>query len=149
MLATEPNLHVIHLYRESLLRRYLSFRIMKEDKRGPETAKQMTAPELRKEFEQWTADYTRFKAHFAHCPSIELSYESICNGPNATLATVQQFLGLERRHITPATTPNAPRRLQDLVPGLEQVAQHFVDTPWYSQFAEGLPRARARGSVDL
>ena len=54
VLAAEPGLRVIHLRRKSLLRRHLSFRIMKEDKQGPESEKHMTAEELRREFKQWT-----------------------------------------------------------------------------------------------
>ncbi|MEM1111192.1 MAG: sulfotransferase [Pseudomonadota bacterium] len=150
VLASDPDLYVIHLRRENLLRRYLSFRIMKEDKKGPETAKAMTTEELRREFDQWASDYQVALARFSHCPSIEVSYESLCKKPHATLASVQTFLGLPQRRLSPATRPNRPRDLRKLIINFDKLAASFVDTPWYNQFAEG-PKlsANARGEVEL
>ena len=147
-LIDDEDLHVISLRRGNLLRRYLSWRVMREPKTDPPAPKLMDALELRTEFEQRTAEFAEFDRRFARHPLMRLTYEELCGNPAAALGRVQAFLGVTPARLEPATRPNPRRPLHEAITSFESLADSFATTPWAAFFGRG-PAFAARANVTL
>lgn len=98
-------LHIISVRRSNLLRRYLSYRVMREPKSDPPGPKRLTPDEPQSEFERQEEEVARFDAQFARHPVLRLSYEELCGSYDLTIRRVQAFVGVEPVHLKVGMTP--------------------------------------------
>jgi hypothetical protein len=147
-LIDDRELHVISLRRNNLLRRYLSWRVMREPKADPPEPKRLAVDELRAEFAQRTSETLAFDRRFAGHPLLRLSYEELCADQGHALARVQAFLGVPPARLEPATERNPVRPLREAIDGFDALAAAFAATPWAAFFGRG-PAFRATASVAL
>lgn len=134
-LESDSDLRVISLSRLNLLRRYLSWRTMREPKSHPPEPKRMTAEELREEFLRQETLVAAFDQRFASHPLLRVNYEELDQHPDATLARAQQFLGVEPLPLAPTTARNPLRPLSERIAGFDELAAQFAGSRWEWFFA--------------
>lgn len=147
-LIADQDLHVISLRRNNLLRRYLSYRVMREPKTDPPEPKVLRPDELRADFERQEKEIAEFDQAFASHPLLRVSYEELCANYTATMLRVQAFLGVPPAHLKPGITPNPHRPLREAIADFEILADEFATTRWASFFGRGASLI-AKATVDL
>lgn len=146
-LEEDDELYVLSLRRRDMLRRYLSWRVMREPKREPPEPKEMTRAELEHEFLRHERELIDFDRRFERHPLLHVSYEEMCSDWPACIEAVQTFLGVPLRKLRPATEPNPRRRLAASIDGFDDLAAQFAATRWASLFRPAT--FSARSAVEL
>jgi hypothetical protein len=136
ILEHDPLLKVISLSRTNLLRRYLSYRIMRERKDSPRAPKFMTEEELTSEFILQEALIEAFNIRFAKHPILHISYEQLCNDWGQTIRRVQEFIGVAPIDLLPTTIANRRSRLAGAIEDFDDLASRFEKTRWAKFFDE-------------
>lgn len=148
LLEADEDLRVISLCRHDMLRRYLSWRIMREPKTEPPEPKVMTREELEREFLRCEQELHDFDRRFECHPLLQLSYEELCSDWERVIERVQTFLGVPVRRLRPGTRPNPMRRLSTAIAGFDDLAAEFASTRWAHLFRP-TPSFSARSAVEL
>jgi len=149
VLDSENELYVISLRRRNLLRRYLSFRVMREDKGQEPTAKNMSVEELNKELTARESEIETFDQRYGH-RLLKLYYEDLVDDFDIELAKAQTFLGLPVRQLAPATERNPFRPLSEAIVNRDELYEAFKDTHWDWFFEKALPMdSRVSTEIDF
>ncbi|MEM8994804.1 MAG: hypothetical protein AAGF23_08435 [Acidobacteriota bacterium] len=134
-LAADPDLSVILLHRDNLLRRLLSFQIMRERNRSRDPAfepapRTLEVAPLRDEFLRYEAELADFRCLFADHRRFQVSYEQLRDHFPRTALRLQRFLGVRAHAIAPKTRPNPPRPPESLVTNLAELREAFRGSRW-------------------
>jgi hypothetical protein len=136
LLEADTDLHVISLRRDNLLRRYVSFCLMRQRNRSGRGAQFVPVPRahpplhLQAEFERAERELAAFDERFGAHPMIRVSYEQLCSDYAAVMRRVQVFLGVTPRPVQPATSRNVSPPLDELIVNWDELAQAFAPTRW-------------------
>jgi hypothetical protein len=158
LLERDTGLHVISLRRCDLLRRYLSFCLMRERNQSGFGERFVPAPrayraeDLRKEFERTEQEIAACDARFASHPLLPVTYEQLCMDYEPVLRRVQVFLGVRPRPVRPATARNASPVPEDLITNFDALTKTFESTRWAWFFQPAnrpTDRLSARGEATL
>lgn len=157
LLEADTELHVISLRRHDLLRRYLSFCLMRERNRSDQSENFAFEPrayrpeDLRAEFERAERELAAFDRRFAAHPLLRVAYEQLCDDYAGTLRRIQVFLGVRPRPVRPGTTANTSPPPDQLITNHDELACAFAATRWgwFFRREPGTLSARAAASVEL
>jgi hypothetical protein len=149
LLEADRTLHVISLRRLDMLRRYLSWRVMREPKTSPPSPKVVPPDELLAELEQHEADVVAFDRRFAQHPLLSVTYEDLCSAYQPTIRRIQEFLGVEALGLKPTTTRNPSVPLYDAIANFAELAAAFAGTRWAPLFERGPILASQPVTMDL
>jgi hypothetical protein len=158
-LEADTELYVISLRRMDLLRRYVSFRIMRERSRsglGPAfvpARRAYRAEELQAEFERAESELAAFDDRFVAHPLLRVTYEQLCTDYSAVLRRIQVFLGARPQPVQPTTEQNTGPPLEHLITNFDELAAAFAPTRWGWFFRRQAPlmtlAASASGTFEL
>ena len=134
-LSDDEELSVIMLHRHDLLRRYLSFEIMRERNRSGDpdfepARRRLEVETLRQAFRDYEAELAGFRRRFAGHRRFQVSYEELRDQFPRTGLRLQRFLGVPSRAIAPTTKRNPQYRLTDLVTNMPQLREAFGGSRW-------------------
>ncbi len=134
-LLADPDLSVIMLHRDDLLRRFLSFQIMRERNRSGDPDYQppprhLDVHTLRTEFLRYEAELANFRRRFADHRRFQVSYEELRDQFSRTGLRLQRFLGVPIHAIAPRTQRNPQYRLSELVTNLAELRDAFHGSRW-------------------
>lgn len=138
ILQEDDELHVISLRRENLLRRFWSYQIRprkgqeiyKDLANNPPPPMELDPEELRADFRRHSAAIADFEARFSGHPLLAISYEDLCQRYEVTIASVQRFLSVTVRPLSPRTTRRHPLPLSRWVINYEALKAQFASTEW-------------------
>lgn len=158
LLEADAELAVISLRRNDLLRRYVSFCLMRERNQSGRGDDFRPAPrayrreDLQAEFERAEAELAAFDDRFASHPLLPLSYEQLRDDYRPTLRRVQAFLGVRPRPVRPTMRQNEGPPVEELITNFAELADAFGPTRWAWYFRPATPSARltarASGTID-
>ncbi len=153
-LVSIPNLHLIHLRRINVLEAAVSSKIAYEtgvygnlvSKQANEhssvaaqgqTAIQYPIEKLQAVFEQTQQWEEEWPKRFSQCPQIEITYEDLCADPGTQLATICNFLGIEKS-FKPRTIFRKQRTksIRASLANYAELKLYFESTPWAKFFSE-------------
>jgi len=136
-LFESPELRVIHLFRFNLLETYLSYRIAKlTDEwallRG-DASKRKDVPPLRLEPEDCAAFFDEMIANrewarkaWKNHSVLELNYENdLCNGYDATLARVEDFIEVDHEPAEQRLVKQARRQPHEQISNYDELKEYF------------------------
>lgn len=134
-LVDDPELSVILLHRDNLLRRLLSFQIMRERNRAGDPAyepapRALDVDALRQEFLRYERELADFRRRFAAHRRLQVSYEQLRDRFPPTALRIQRFLRVQAHAIAPRTRPNPPRPPEALVTNLAELRDAFRGSRW-------------------
>ena len=146
-LSRIPRLKVIHLWRENLLRAFVSRISAIETHQWaiyPNNAPhhkgvagiKVEPKALEKIFVRDTDRHQHFKNLYKNQPQLDVVYERMCNSPGQEFNRVQAFLGLEPVEIAPTTRKQAMVPLSEALEDYQGLKQYFANTPWGVFFEE-------------
>jgi LPS sulfotransferase NodH len=137
-------IRVLHLTRENLLERYLSqylavhvhgiYEVRREDERPEDTRVRLSPQECERDFRRTEERQASFRTMFRGHEVLELSYEQLVGEPDATLARVQAFLGVEERTLEATSVKLRTRPVPEVVENYGELARHFRGTPYEAFF---------------
>jgi hypothetical protein len=158
-LEADTDLHVISLRRCDLLRRYVSFCLMRERSRSGLGTAYTPAPrayhreELQAEFERAEQELAAFDERFAAHPLLRVTYEQLCDDYPAVLRRIHAFLGVRPEPVTPTTVRNTGSPIEELITNFDELATAFAPTRWgwfFRRTARVEPfRAVGSGTIEL
>jgi len=156
LLSADTEIRIIMLHRFDLLRRWLSFELMRErTRRGnrqyrPEPVV-VEAENLRREFERYEGELVAFRQLFSRHDRLQISYEDLCHRWPQTLRELQLFLGVPQQVLQPGTEANPNIPLRQFIANYDELAQEFALSRWAHCFPApgGALTAVARGGVEL
>lgn len=143
-LQNRPDLKVIHIKRQNMLRTHLSrARAERSDtwvnlsgQREEETPLTLDYTACLNDFVQtqtWEQDYQAF---FQQRPHLDVIYESLAANHQAEMDRLQTFLGVERELVRPQTHPQAQRPLSESIANYADLKARFQQTPWAEFFED-------------
>lgn len=133
-LMLDRELRVISLRRENLLRRYISYELMRQKRTNRRTSSVFSPEELKTEFELREAELTWFDQRFSHHQMLPVSYEEMCASYNETMARIQTFLDVPVQKLQTDTAPNLRLPLEQAIENYREVFEAFRDTRWAGFF---------------
>ncbi len=147
LLRNDPEIKVIHLVRNNILRSHVSeaiaFKTEKWTQSGrinkvSSNSKQVTldANKCRKAFET-TEQYREEADHFfaAH-ERLDISYEDLASEPQATLLRILSFLNLPPQRLGSYHSKQNPEPLSHLIENYTELEKQFSGTPWHRFFED-------------
>jgi hypothetical protein len=150
-LIDDRSMHVVHLRRTNLLKRFLSqitalrsgVYFATDEAHVPPVAPFSLSPEECVEnFELIRQRETKFATLFGGHPIYDITYEEFVSPGSDSLAALQRFLGLERQKLTSPTVKMNPDAARRLLENYDALHRHFRNTP-YSQYFEPVHEAGA------
>jgi hypothetical protein len=153
LLEADVELAVISLRRNDLLRRYVSFCLMRERNQSGRGAAFRPAPrayraeDLQAEFERAEAELAAFDDRFATHPLLPVSYEQLCDDYGPTLRRLQAFLGVRPQPVRPTTWRNEGPPLEELITNFDELAETFGPTRWAWYFRRVARAVRLRAQA--
>lgn len=146
-LTADPDLSVVMLHRDDLLRRLLSFQIMRERNRSGDpdfepTPRALDVDVVRQEFLRYEAELADFRRRFATHRRLQVSYEQLRDHFPRTALRLQRFLRVKAHAIAPKTRPNPPRPPEALVTNMGELRSAFQDSRWAWFFRRGKREGR-------
>jgi len=161
LLENTPDLKVIHLKRENLLRRHLSHLMARQtgawhqwDEERVEAVTHLHPPvyasqavenrsmirldadRLQLDFEDIERLHERARERFRSRAYFPLSYESLCADPGTQAVQLQDFLGVEQKSLHAAVKKIEQRRLADSIANYRELKRQFSETRWAVFFDE-------------
>lgn len=146
-LSKLPNLHVIHLKRRNLLRRFVSRKIAHQSGQwcmfNPNAGKSPQEKKLRVEVNEIMNEFQRANIleqkcnrYFIDYPMISVDYEYLAEYPNIVFRHVCDFLGVTEAVPATELLKQNPEPLRALVENYSELKQTFASTPWSYLFNE-------------
>ncbi|MEM8644159.1 MAG: sulfotransferase [Pseudomonadota bacterium] len=147
LLRNDPELKVIHLVRNNILRSHLSeaiaFKTEKWTQSGrinsiPSDSKTVTldADKCRKAFEKTEQGREEADQCFAAHERLDICYEDLASKPQATLRRVLPFLNLPPRRLGSYHSKQNPEPLSHLIENYAELEKQFSGTPWQRFFED-------------
>lgn len=159
LLEADAELAVISLRRNDLLRRFISFCLMRERNRSGLGDAFVPSPrayrpaDLQSEFERAESELAAFDERFADHPLLPVSYEQLVDDYAPTLRRIQVFLGVRPEPVRPATDRNGGPALDRLITNHAELAEAFATTRWSWFFRRRAPTvsliARSAGTIEF
>ena len=129
IIKADKSIKLIHIYREDLLRSYLSLEIARRTNDWVKYSKK--SPRLEQifldttDFKQYASDIAKyqktflmsFKKHQIH----EISYENLIESPEELTNQILDFLNLPRKKLTSQMRPQNPFSIKEIVLNYEEV----------------------------
>ena len=129
IIKADKSIKLIHIYREDLLRSYLSLEIARRTNDWVKYSKK--SPRLEQifldttDFKQYASDIAKyqktflmsFKKHQIH----EISYENLIESPEELTNQILDFLNLPRKKLTSQMRPQNPFSIEEIVLNYEEV----------------------------
>jgi LPS sulfotransferase NodH len=132
ILAEMPDLYVISLSRENLLRRYLSVQLQQIRNLEEAELKPITFdPEkLMQDFQKQRKKIKDINEFLSHHPIINVTYEQLCKSYPATMKKLQDFLGVPAIDIQPNTAKRNNPPITNFILNYQELKQSFSTTEW-------------------
>ena len=132
LLKKIPDLHVISLRRQNLLRRYVSFQLRNVrdlTAERPDPLRIDTAT-LIADFERQREITARFDEDWADHPLLAVSYEDLCYNFDAAIEQIEGFLGISRCPLRPATAKRRMKPLSSTIHEFATLQRELRGTEW-------------------
>ena len=141
LLEGDSQLRIILLHRHDLLRRYLSFVVMKERNRSGSVrfepvSRRIEAEVLRTEFLRYESELVAFRARFEAHRMFQVSYEELCSTRQITCLRLQRFLNVPIESLRPQTRKNPHRPPSSLLENFDELKSAFQGSRWAWFFSE-------------
>lgn len=143
LLKAMPDLKIIHLKRENILRTHLSKHIAgKTDKwtATNHTVKNfnktvaLNPDECLKAFEETTQWQDDFDQLFDKHQKFEIIYENLISNPDQVLGKTQNFLNVNFHLLKSSLKKQNPEPLNELISNYDELKIHFKNTKWNNFF---------------
>jgi hypothetical protein len=144
-IVNDRDFRIIHLRRENLLRRYLSWYIANNVTRVTLAVHGQTVPELQpvvlkprkvqQNFELILNREREFAELFAQHPGFQISYEEMITPGSEKLQCLLDFMGVPRRELTTTTQKLGCTDLRKVIANFDELRSHFAGSP-FSKFFE-------------
>jgi hypothetical protein len=144
-IAGDVDFHIIHLRRDNLLRRYLSWYIANHVTHTTLAVGNQTIPEARpvrldpvdcqRDFEITLQREAEFRKLFGRHRSFSLSYEETVARDPEKMAALLNFLGVSSRELTTTTKKMGENNLRRAIANFDELRSHFAGSP-FSRFFE-------------
>jgi LPS sulfotransferase NodH len=144
-IVNDRDFRIIHLRRENLLRRYLSYYIANEVTHVtmaihgqviPEVPRvELDPQECQKDFEAIRSRELEFVELFAQHPSFSISYEEMVARDAEKIRALLDFMGVSPRELTTTTRRLGCDDLRQVIVNFEELRTYFAGSP-YSKFFE-------------
>lgn len=162
ILASMPDLKVIHLRRSNLLKRHLSHRKARHtgqwhnwkserlsnvsfletptaqqiDRPANAHALTLDADNLAVDFADVSAWHDFAERKLGHLPSLKLTYEDLCSDFEAQCQKAQAFLGVQQQPLTSAVNKLETDKLSSSIANYQQLKDAFAHTQWAEFFED-------------
>ena len=144
-IVSDRDFRIIHLRRENLLRRYLSWYIANNVTRVTLAVHGQTVPELQpvvlkprkvqKDFETILDREREFAELFAQHPGFQISYEEMVTPGSEKLQCLLDFMGVPRRDLSTTTQKLGGTDLRKAIANFDELRSYFAGSP-FSKFFE-------------
>ncbi len=144
-IVNDQDFRIIHLRRENLLCRYLSYYIANYVTRVTLAVHGQTIPEIQpvvldplkcqEDFETVLAREKEFAELFAQHPGFSISYEEMITPGSEKVQCLLDFMGVSRRELTTTTKKLRGNDLRSAIANFDELRSHFAASP-YSKFFE-------------
>ncbi|MEM9819878.1 MAG: FkbM family methyltransferase [Bacteroidota bacterium] len=134
MLAADKSIHVISLRRRNLLRRYLSYQVMRTFRGSIPNPLHFDPERLEKDFVDQEKEIEDFDRRFAGHPLMQIYYEDLCADYPSVVEQVQQFLNVKPQRLWPDIEGKPQRKLSEAIVNFTALKTHFAPTKWASFF---------------
>lgn len=137
-LAADRSIKILFLKRENLWKRFLSeyvainvtkmFNTTDKSYQQPEISIEIDPQRVAQAFQRsrrWERIYGKM---FAEHDRLDLTYETISEDYGGTMREVQDFLGVPRSEVMPATVKLSDKRSTTVIKNLDQIRAHFGAT---------------------
>jgi LPS sulfotransferase NodH len=145
-IVNDRDFRIIHLRRENLLRRYLSYYIANHVTQVTLAVHGQTLPQVRpvvldacecqKDFETILKREAEFRELFAQHRSFSLSYEEMVAQDPEKMIALQNFLGVLPRELTTTTQKLGCADLRKVVANFDELRSHFAGSPFFKFFED-------------
>lgn len=147
-LEQDRGLKVILLHRHDLLRRFVSYGLMRERNRSGNSdyrpQPRYYEPEvLQADFEFQEQELAAFKERFQHHETLQVSYEELRDQRFLALVRIQRFLDVPLHDLSPGTQRNVSPPISWLIENFDELAAYFRSTRWAWYFRRGQHPAAA------
>lgn len=136
MLIEDKDIFVISLRRRNLLRRYLSYQVMRTFKGAPPSPLTFDPEVLKSDFEYQQKEIDLFDQRFSEHPLIKVYYEDLCENYRHTVKSVLKFLKVKSRKLWPDIEGRPIRKLEEAIANYEELKVYFQETEWAPFFNE-------------
>ncbi len=133
-LEADQSIAVISLRRRNLLRRYLSYQVMRTFKGSSPTPLYFDPEILENDFIYQRQEVEAFDQRFAGHPVLKVNYEDLCEHFSTTITRVQQFLKVPPQQLWPNIQGKPQRKLSEAISNFAELKSHFSKTEWASFF---------------
>ena len=144
-IVSDRDFRIIHLRRENLLRRYLSYYIANKVTRVTLAVHGQSVPELQpvvlkprkvqKDFETILDREREFAELFAQHPGFQISYEEMIAPSSEKLQSLLDFMGVPRRELSTTTQKLGSGDLRKVIANFDELRSYFAGSP-FSKFFE-------------
>lgn len=145
-IVEDSDVRVVHLTRENLLERFLSayvavnvthvYNVWEAEKRPPSTSLRLPRRACKKNFDVTLRRQDEFRDLFSEHATLEVTYEQLVADRAATLALVEEFLGIEVCDLDPVTQKLNNRSMRDVIENYAELEEYFAETRYASFFTE-------------
>ena len=138
-LTDMPELKIIHLTRQNLLRVAVSRELARQSGRWAsyrdaepvmKKAVRFEPQQLEDVFEQTQTWIAQTNSRFAHHDMLTVTYEDLTSTTNAALARITRFLGVAPIAASSTLKRQNPESLQELIENYDELKTRFADTQW-------------------
>ena len=130
MLQEDKSIYVISLRRRNLLRRYLSYQVMRTFRGAPPQPLAFDPEALKKDFIYQEKEIEAFDQQFAGHPLMKVYYEDLCANYDQMLKGILKFLKVKHRKLWPDEKGKPIRKLQDAIANYNELKDYFSQTEW-------------------
>lgn len=136
MLQDDKDIYVISLRRRNLLKRYLSYQVMRTFKGSPPKPLTFDPEALKKDFICQQKEVDAFDERFAGHPLIKVYYEDLCTDYHRTMKKIQRFLKVKPQKLWPGIKGKPKRKLREAIANFDELQAYFAQTKWATFFNE-------------
>lgn len=139
---SNPQIKIIFIQRENLLRRYTSLQIAYKTRQWSQTGKEAALSErqiiidpkvLLKQLKETETNLFRYRNLLKEVSCMEISYEHLVQLPQQLLPDVQAYLGVKANPLISLLQRQNPEPLSSLVRNFDQLTEVLKNTP-YSKY---------------
>ncbi len=128
MLREDKSIYILSLRRRNLLRRYLSYQVMKTF-RGAHPQPLHFDPEvLESDFKYQQKEVDLVDQQFANHPLKKVYYEDLCEDYHRTVKSIQIFLGVKPQKLWPDKKGKPKRKLSEAIANYKALKEYFSGT---------------------
>ena len=146
----DTSIHIVHLKRRNLVKRYVSqliavqrnvFNVTRPRDVPPPQTVVVPPDACDRELELARRRESHFDSFFRGHPVFDLTYEGIVDDRGAVLESLQTFLGVSVTKLKVATLKVLPDNLSEIVTNYQELKNHFANTQYQEFFAPAPDRS--------